>query len=114
MLECGAEGPKLRKDRDAVDLITAGWEQKARFLVIPVERLGDDFFRLKSRVAGEILQKFVQYRVRVAIAGDISRYLEESSSLRDFVYESNRGEHVWFVANADELGQRLERRAHEA
>jgi hypothetical protein len=80
----------------------------ARFVVIPAGRLSDDFFRLKTLIAGEVIQRFAMYRFRVAIIGDISRYLAESKSLRDFVYECNRGNQCWFV-DAEELSKRLER-----
>jgi hypothetical protein len=107
VMVCAAEGTKLRTDRDAVELIGEALSQKVGLVAIPVERLEEDFFRLKTRMAGEFLQKFVQYGVRVAIVGDISRYMEESEALRDFVRESNRGKHISFVANADEMGKRL-------
>jgi hypothetical protein len=107
VLECSSERAQCRTDRDAVELIGAAWEHRASFLVIPIERLADDFFRLRTGVAGAIVQKFVNYRMRVAIAGDISRHVNESSAFRDFVVEANRGDQVWFVANIEELGQRL-------
>lgn len=53
------------------------------------------FFDLKSGIAGDILQKFSTYRVRLAIVGDFSKY--RSKSLNDFVYESNKGRHINFV-----------------
>ena len=109
VFECAAEGPLIRNDRDAADLINTAWEHRARLIVLHVERLGDDFFRLRTRIAGEIIQKFVTYHLRVAIVGDISRYVAESSALRDFVYESNRGNQVWFVPSREELDKRLER-----
>ena len=99
----------IRNDRDAANLINTAWEHHARLVVLPIERLGDDFFRLKTRIAGEVIQKFVTYRLRIAIVGDISRYVAESSALRDFVYESNRGDQVWFVATREELAERVER-----
>jgi hypothetical protein len=49
----------------------------------------------------------VTYRRRLAILGEISRHVAESSAFRDFVYEANRGDHVWFVADLEELDQRL-------
>jgi len=100
---------RLRTYRDAVDLLGKAFEDRATLIVIPVECLDDDFFRLRTRIAGELIQKFVQYRRRLAIVGDISRHLAQSSALRAFVYESNRGNEVWFLANLDELGQRLVR-----
>jgi Domain of unknown function (DUF4180) len=51
----------------------------------------------------------VQYGLRLAIIADVSRYVEESVSFRDFVRESNRGDDIWFLANADELQDRLAR-----
>jgi hypothetical protein len=114
VLECAAEGAQPRGDRDAVELIGAAWEHGARLVVIPAERLGDDFFRLSTRIAGEILQKFVNYRLRVAVLGDISRHMNESSALRDFVHESNRGDQVWFVASFEELDERLEQACDES
>jgi len=107
IFECAVDGELLRNNRSLNDLISAAWEQHARMIVVPVERLGDDFFRLRTGIAGEIVQKIVQYHLRLAIIGDISRYVEESTALRDFVYESNRGNQIWFVPSLEELEARL-------
>jgi hypothetical protein len=109
VLECAPDGNKTRSDRDAIELIGEALGNGAGLVAIPAEQFDDDFFRLSTRIAGEIIQKFVTYRLRLAIIGDISRHVGESSALRDFVYESNRGDHVWFVANLEELAHRLER-----
>lgn len=109
VLECVPDGAKLRTYSDAVDLVGKSFENRATLIVIPVECLDDDFFRLNTRIAGELIQKLVQYQRRVAIVGDIARYLAESSALRAFVAESNRGKDVWFVASLDELNRRLAR-----
>ena len=109
IFECSAEGPQLRSDLDAVDFISEARGHRATVIVIPTERMSDDFFRLKTGIAGAILQKFVTYGMRVAILGDISGHVAQSVSLKAFVLESNRGNQCWFVANLEELGQRLER-----
>jgi hypothetical protein len=98
---CPAVGAKLRTERDATDLI--GEAHSFDVIVIPVERLDEEFFRLRTGLAGAFLQKFVTYGRRVVIVGDISRHTEQSSALRDFVVESNRGHHVWFVATIEDL-----------
>ncbi|HVO97043.1 MAG TPA: DUF4180 domain-containing protein [Bryobacteraceae bacterium] len=103
---CPAEGNKLRSDRDAVEVIGEAIAQGAHCVLIPSERLDGDFFRLRTRVAGEFISKFVTYGVRLAIIGDISRHVSESDSLRDFVAESNRGQHIWFAASREELEMR--------
>jgi len=102
----------LRSGRDVTDLMSMAWEHRANLVVISAKRLGDDFFRLKTGIAGEIVQKFVNYHLRLAIVGDITRYLEESTALRDFVRESNRGNHIWFVTDLEELGRRLQSSAN--
>jgi uncharacterized protein DUF4180 len=107
VLECVPDGTKLRTYQDAVDLIGKTFENRATLIVIPVECLDDEFFQLKTRIAGELIQKFVQYRRRLVILGDISGFLAESSALRAFVAESNRGKDVWFVASLHDLEERL-------
>ena len=111
VLECAPDGEKIRSERDAIELIGETGQHGASLVVIPAERLDDDFFRLRTGIAGAIVQKFVTYRLRLAIVGDISRHLSESDALRDFVREANRGAQVWFVANREELEQRLPRDA---
>lgn len=103
----GADGHVIARTDDAMDLIGNASYSGVGLVALPVARLHPDFFILSSLLAGDILQKFVNYRVRVAIVGDISAYVAGSDALRDFVWESNRGEHVWFVADRDELRARL-------
>jgi Domain of unknown function (DUF4180) len=101
------EGSLFQSAGDANDFISAAWSQQANLLAIPLERLGSDFLRLSTRVAGEVFQKFVTYRIRCAIVGDITAAIESSHALRDFVRETNKGNSVWFVSGLEELGARL-------
>jgi hypothetical protein len=82
---------------------------RAELVLVPVERLTEDFFQLKTGLAGQIMQKFVSYRLRLVILGDISEYVAQSRALRDFVYETNRHDQVWFLPNLQELSERLSR-----
>jgi hypothetical protein len=107
VLICPSQGETIRGEREALDLIGDAGYQGARWAVVPVRRLDESFFRLETRVAGDIVQKFVQYGVGLVVLGDVSRFTEESSSLRDFVRECNRGTQTWFVADDDELRERL-------
>jgi hypothetical protein len=100
-------GPPFHTEADAIDLITASFEDGASFIALPVARFEPDFFDLRTRSLGEFVQKFVTYKRRVAFVGDISPYLAASSSLRAFVREANEGDHVWFVATFDELAHRV-------
>ncbi|WP_216208504.1 DUF4180 domain-containing protein [Amycolatopsis aidingensis] len=110
VLHLDAEGPKLNGAQSALDLIGHFWGHEAEMLAVPVARCGDEFFNLETRIAGEVLQKFTNYQVRLAIIGDLSGYVAESSALRAFVHESNQGKQVWFLADLDELADRLNRR----
>ena len=107
VLLCDANGAKLRSERDAIDIVGEALSQRCKLVVVPVERLDDAFFSLKTRIAGEIIQKFVNYELRLAIIGDIARHVEASTALRDFVFETNRGSQVWFLADHEELERRL-------
>ena len=91
----------------ANDVIGDAWGHEATLIAIPADRLDPAFFDLSSLVAGEFLQKIVNYRLQAAILGDISAHLARSSALRDFVWESNRGTQVWFLADETELLARL-------
>src|SRR5215469_18924565 len=101
VVELPAEGAPLRDDRDAVEIIAAASLYRPEIILLPMERLSGDFFRLRTGVAGQVIQKFVTYRLRLVIVGDISKHLQESSALRDFVYECNSGSQVGFVNNLD-------------
>ncbi|EKF19384.1 translation elongation factor Ts [Nitratireductor pacificus] len=111
IFEVSPNGPKLRDDRDAVDLINAAWSLGITFIALPTGRLPGDFFPLSTRKAGTILQKFSNLGARLAIVGDVSVEVAESAALRDFIHEANRGEHVWFVPDFDSLMRRLNIRA---
>jgi hypothetical protein len=103
---CAADGPRL-DGRGVSDLIGALFGSETNTVAIPVGRLGADFLDLRTGLAGEVLQKLVNYRYRVAILGDIIEALAASKSLQDFVRESNRGATVWFVADLAALERKL-------
>lgn len=108
---CADDGPLLAAERDAVDILGDALGAGAEWVAIPVARLAPAFLDLKTRLAGEALQKFVTYGRRVAILGDVSVAVARSEALRDFVRESNRGRHVWFVDALAELETRLRKQA---
>lgn len=107
VLICAQDGPKLAAERDINDFLGAAWAAEAQMVAIPIERLDPAFFQLATRLAGEVAQKFVNYRMRLAIVGDISAYNAGSKALRDFVYESNQGQALWFVDDLAALDARL-------
>ena len=94
---------KIESVRDALDLMA---NAESTSLVFHEQNLPAGFFDLKTGLAGGILQKFVQYGMKVAIVGDFEKY--ESSSLNAFIAECNRGRSILFVANEGEALKRLD------
>ena len=92
--------------QSALDLaMTVKYETGAERIVIDKSVICGDFFILSTGMAGEILQKFMNYHVKVAVYGDYSHYT--SKPLKDFIYESNHGKDFFFVSTKEEAVQRL-------
>jgi len=100
-------GDKLHTDRDASTLIGDALGAQADTVVIPVSCLSEDFFVLRTRLAGEIVQKFTNYGLRLVVLGDIAKPIESSTALRDFVYEANQRTNLWFLPDRATFEQRL-------
>lgn len=77
-------------------LMSAKYEAGTKYIVVDKKLICEKFFVLSSGLAGEILQKYVNYGGKIAIYGDFSHYT--SKPLKDFIYESNKGHDVFFVS----------------
>lgn len=106
VLVCAPDGPPVATVQDALDLIGATYG-RSEVVALPATRLDERFFTLGTGLAGEVMQKFVNYQIRLAIVGDISGHLAASSALRALVHESNRGRQIWFVTDLDDLDTHL-------
>jgi hypothetical protein len=108
---CPTDGPAISSADDAVEIIGSTYGSGAEVIVIPKERLAPEFFQLRTRVAGEVVQKIQMYGFHLVVAGDVEAQLAASQALRDFVREANRGSQLWFVRDLVELEERLSARA---
>jgi len=98
----------LTNVQSALDLImTAKYEVGTNLIAIDKNAVAEDFFILSRGLAGEILEKFITYQAKIAIWGDYSGYT--SKPLKDFIYESNKGKDVFFVATKEETIEYLTR-----
>ena len=103
-----SDGKVLTNVQSALDLImTAKYEVGTNLIAIDKNAVAEDFFILSRGLAGEILEKFITYQAKIAIWGDYSRYT--SKPLKDFIYESNKGNDVFFVATKEETIEYLTR-----
>lgn len=86
----------------ALDLFaTIQYDSGCDRFVLKLSHFAEDFFDLKTGLAGIVLQKIINYRMKLAIVGDFSIY--SSKSLNDFIYEMNSGKDVFFL-NSEEEG----------
>ncbi|MED1411152.1 MULTISPECIES: DUF4180 domain-containing protein [Bacillus] len=92
--------------QSALDLMaTVQYEVDAKRIIIHKSLISESFFDLKTRLAGDILQKFINYRVKIAIVGDFSFYT--SKSLKDFIYECNKGNDIFYLATEQQAIEKL-------
>ena len=80
---------------DSLQILVDLYYQDFDKIILHEKNVSPEFFDLKSGLAGEVLQKFSNYRVRLAIVGEFSKY--PGQSIKDFIFESNRGRHVNFL-----------------
>lgn len=90
----------LKTTEDGLTLLGDLYYQGYDKIILHEKNITPQFFDLKTGIAGEILQKFAQYRIPLAIVGDFSKYT--SNSLRDFIFESNKGKFISFVSTREE------------
>jgi hypothetical protein len=92
--------------QSALDLMaTVRCETGCDRVILRKSAIVEDFFDLKTKLAGDVLQKFVNYFFKFAIIGDFS--VHSSKSLKDFIYESNKGKHIFFVSDEKQAVEKL-------
>lgn len=85
---------------DILDLMAEAGMNDCSKLIIHSGSLHPDFFDLKTRLAGGVLQKFSNYRMKLSVVGEFTDI--KSKSLRDFIRESNRTGIITFVSSMEE------------
>lgn len=107
VLSIAEGGPAIAGESDALDVIGDAFGHEAEVVAVPVSRLAPEFFELRTGVAGAVVQKFVNYRVRLVIVGGLPEHVGGSGPVADWVREANAGRDLWFVADGAELDSRL-------
>ena len=97
----------IKDVQSAIDFIMSiKYETNCSKIALNKEAIIDDFFILSKGLAGEVLQKFINYQTKFAIYGDFSKYT--SKPLKDFMYESNNGKDIFFVENENKAIEKLD------
>lgn len=86
----------ITNESDGLDLVGTLYFQGYDRVILYKENIAAQFFDLKNGLAGEVLQKFSNYRMRLVIVGDFKSY--NSESLQAFIYECNQGRMVNMLA----------------
>lgn len=103
--EAISDGLVISNPEDGMDLVGNLYFQGFDKVILHEKNITPNFFDLKTGIAGEVLQKFSNYRIRLAIIGDFGDF--QSKSIRDFIRESNRLGHINFVNSLPEAISQL-------
>lgn len=95
----------IKTAQDGLDLLGDAYYQGYDKMILHMKNITPSFFDLKNGLAGEVLQKFSNYRVRLVVLGDFSKF--DSKSLNDFIRESNNGKLINFLNSRDEAISKL-------
>lgn len=102
----GTDHILIQNEQVAVDFIAnIRYETGCDKVILPMSALPRDFFILSSGLAGAVLQKFTTYQMKIAIVGDYSGFT--SKPLHDFIYESNKGNSIFFVGSISNALEKL-------
>ncbi len=101
-LECVPTERWIQREADALDLIAACIENDTSQLMLHAGCLSEDFYRLRTGLAGAVLQKFTDYHIRVAAV--IPSEIASQGHFSEMVSEANRGNsfHVFQTREAAE------------
>ncbi|WP_052078105.1 DUF4180 domain-containing protein [Porphyromonas gulae] len=91
----------LRSTEDGLELLGNLYYQGFDKIIIHEKNITPDFFELKTKIAGDILQKFSQYQMSLIIIGDFSKY--KSKSLNDLIFECNKGKQINFFKDLSDV-----------
>lgn len=96
----------ISDEQSFLDLfMTIAYETGENKFIISKDNLTEDFFHLSNKTAGNILQKLINYKMKLAIIGDFSNH--ESNALNAFIYECNQWNDIFFVESEVEALNRL-------
>lgn len=87
-LECDPQSGLIQSEADALDLVAACGENETANLLIHAANLPEAFYDLRTGLAGAVLLKFTNYRIRAAAVLDLAR--SSQGRFGEFALETNR------------------------
>lgn len=81
----------LSAENDALDLVALCFEHETYALMIHYAALSEDFFKLKTKLAGNLIQKFINYNIKVVAI--IPQEIIHNGRFKEMIVEANKGNH---------------------
>ncbi|MGL4106678.1 DUF4180 domain-containing protein [Clostridium sp. LP20] len=91
---------KISTEDDVIDIVSTSFEHDTGLIIINSKALSEDFFNLRTGLAGVMLQKFINYHIKFVILLDNKEDL--SLRFKELVGEANRGNEFRVVADIAE------------
>jgi len=95
----------IRNMQDGLDLLGNLYYDGFDGIIIHAKNITPDFFDLRTGIAGELLQKYSNFRIRLAVVGDFTKF--SSKSMKAFIFESNKLGQVSFVGSTSDAVDRI-------
>lgn len=88
-IECISNNKELCSEQNISDVISICFQYDINKLILHSKILSEDFFNLKTGLAGIMLQKFINYHIKVALILNDEIILNER--FKEMIMESNKG-----------------------
>jgi len=98
VVEIIEDGVIIANTQNLLDIVS---DVSSKRIAVKRENISEDFYDLRTGLAGEILQKVSNYHLCIGIIGDFSDIT--SKSFRDFIYESNETRQIVFKGTIEEV-----------
>ncbi len=105
-LECLPEGGMLENEQAALDVVAACGENNTDRVLIPAACLPEAFFQLRSGLAGAVMLKFSNYRIRAALV--VPPEQAKAGRFGEMAQEINRGRELHIADTRDAAERWLE------
>lgn len=99
---------EIQSDEELVSSVEKGGDLLAELyyqgfdkIILSVHHLSPQFFDLKTGFAGELLQKFANFRMQLVIVGDVTPF--SNDRFEEFIGESNKSNQVNFAKDLKEV-----------
>lgn len=88
-ISCSTENNSITTVQDILDLVAACGENETFLVMLFAENFTPDFYNLRTGLAGDILQKFVNYHIKTAAILPPEKVGQ--GKFYEMVLEANRG-----------------------